>query len=208
MFKKMLLSLGFLAFLVPFFYVEDDVSANVDIEDEKMCPMENEEELSKIVDEQYAYYEKLMVYVGYENNQYVFDENQAINDGLSDFDKSSAENLVYFKNEEIKNGEKAVFEDAKEVGEGMIEPYAWHRYGNYCGFGNSGGTPIDTIDNTCMIHDNCYDQNGWGNCGCDSILVGLMGNHASNSSLTFTQRTVASGAAAHFASRVALGLCS
>lgn len=208
MFKKVLFTLGFLALFISYYYAENGVKADVGVEEEVACPLESEEEISKIVEEQYAYYKKLMVYVTYENNQYFFNENKAMNDGLSDFDRGSADSLVYFKNEEIENGEKAVFEDAKEAGEGMIQPYAWHRYGNYCGFGNSGGTPVDPVDRTCMLHDNCYAQSGWGNCGCDSILVGLMSSHASNSNLSLGQRTVAGGASAHFASRIALGLCS
>lgn len=204
--KKVLFAIGFLTMFVSFLYSSNEVSANVD--EETMCVLENEEEMSKVLEENYAYYEKLMQYVIFENNQYSFDRNSAVNDGLSDFDIESGESLIYFKNEEIHNGDKSAFEEAKKADSGMIEPYAWHRYGNYCGLGNSGGTPVNSVDRTCMVHDNCYDQDGWGNCDCDRALMYSMTAHASNSNLSAGQRTFAGGAAAHFASRVTLGLCS
>merc|ERR1719187_44209 len=30
------------------------------------------------------------------------------------------------------------------------------KYGNWCGYGNTGKTPIDPLDACCMSHDNCY----------------------------------------------------
>lgn len=172
------------------------------------CLMEDEDQLNKIAEEQYAYHEMLMEYVIFENGQYYFNENKAINDGLSDFDDATARDLVYLKNNEIEHGEKAVFDDSKEFEEQIIQPYAWHRYGNYCGFGNSGGEPINAVDRTCMVHDNCYETNGWGSCGCDLQLIGAMGQHAKNSNLSWSQRTFAQAAAAHFAGRYAVGACT
>merc|ERR1712055_299322 len=32
-------------------------------------------------------------------------------------------------------------------------------YGNWCGFGNNGLTPVDGMDDCCMKHDKCYDSN-------------------------------------------------
>lgn len=31
-------------------------------------------------------------------------------------------------------------------------------YGCYCGFGSSGGKPVDEIDKCCMLHDKCYSK--------------------------------------------------
>lgn len=44
-------------------------------------------------------------------------------------------------------------------------------YGNWCGPGHSGGTPVDDLDRACMDHDECYGQKGYFDCGCDGQLV-------------------------------------
>ncbi len=50
-------------------------------------------------------------------------------------------------------------------------------YGNWCGPGDKGSPPIDTLDRQCQKHDKCYEQNGWGNTKCD---INLVHNIASN----------------------------
>lgn len=42
------------------------------------------------------------------------------------------------------------------VPDSKMSPNALLVYGNYCGFGNSGGTPIDDLDYACQQHDACY----------------------------------------------------
>lgn len=48
-------------------------------------------------------------------------------------------------------------------------------YGNYCGPGHGDPTgqtpPIDAVDAACRSHDQCYDQRGYFNCGCDRNLI-------------------------------------
>ena len=44
-------------------------------------------------------------------------------------------------------------------------------YGNWCGPGHGGGTPIDDLDRACMMHDLCYDKKGYFNCECDTKLI-------------------------------------
>lgn len=44
-------------------------------------------------------------------------------------------------------------------------------YGNWCGPGYGSGTPVDTLDNGCMQHDNCYGLNGYFSCSCDFQLI-------------------------------------
>jgi hypothetical protein len=44
-------------------------------------------------------------------------------------------------------------------------------HGNYCGPGNRGGEPVDTIDAGCQLHDVCYMVNGYHSPLCDQELV-------------------------------------
>lgn len=44
-------------------------------------------------------------------------------------------------------------------------------YGNWCGPGNGGGTPIDLLDRICMRHDECYDTHGYWHKTCDEQFV-------------------------------------
>jgi hypothetical protein len=44
-------------------------------------------------------------------------------------------------------------------------------HGNYCGLGNRGGSPIDSLDAACKRHDDCYDRRGRAACSCDRPLA-------------------------------------
>lgn len=44
-------------------------------------------------------------------------------------------------------------------------------YGNWCGPGYGGGDPTDAVDQACMVHDLCYDSDGYSACSCDAALV-------------------------------------
>jgi hypothetical protein len=44
-------------------------------------------------------------------------------------------------------------------------------HGNYCGFGNRGGPPVDDLDAACKWHDECYDRVGRAACSCDKVLA-------------------------------------
>lgn len=44
-------------------------------------------------------------------------------------------------------------------------------YGNWCGPGHGGGTPVDDLDRACMQHDECYGRKGYFDCGCDKKLI-------------------------------------
>lgn len=44
-------------------------------------------------------------------------------------------------------------------------------YGNWCGPGHGGGTPIDALDQACMHHDKCYQARGYFRCSCDQQLI-------------------------------------
>lgn len=175
--------------------------------EETSCPLDNDQNLNSSVEKGVQKHNFLMNYIVQENGLYYFDEALARNDNVSEFDIETGIHLVYLKNQEIQYGEKEVFENTNEAQLEMIEPYAWHRYGNYCGFGNSGGNPVNPVDRSCMIHDNCYEDNGWGSCECDADLISAMSGHAKNGNLTVGQRSFAAAALAHFSSRYAAGLC-
>jgi hypothetical protein len=44
-------------------------------------------------------------------------------------------------------------------------------YGSWCGPAHGGGNPVDEVDRACMIHDKCYDKNGYFDCECDAALI-------------------------------------
>ena len=44
-------------------------------------------------------------------------------------------------------------------------------HGNYCGLGNRGGPPVDSLDAACKRHDDCYDTVGRAACSCDKRLA-------------------------------------
>lgn len=157
------------------------------------------EEFQKSLDEGIELHNTLMSYTELdENNLYYFDEEKAKNDGLSPVDIEAGHHLINLKNQEIL--------DENNDSE-MIQPYALYRYGNYCGPGNSGGIPINAVDRTCMIHDNCYDSYGWGSCNCDINLISSMSNHITNGSLGAGERAFATAALAYFSGLYTAGAC-
>ncbi|GAA6083302.1 phospholipase A2 [Tachysurus ichikawai] len=38
-----------------------------------------------------------------------------------------------------------------------VDPFIYNNYGCYCGFSGSG-SPIDQIDQCCLLHDKCYEN--------------------------------------------------
>ena len=45
-------------------------------------------------------------------------------------------------------------------------------YGNWCGPGCSGpSAPVDDVDRCCMVHDKCYDREGYFDCQCDIDVI-------------------------------------
>ena len=55
-------------------------------------------------------------------------------------------------------------------------------HGNYCGYGNRGGRPVDALDDACRKHDNCWGGigivPGQLSCVCDRTLAVAAGTIA------------------------------
>lgn len=53
-----------------------------------------------------------------------------------------------------------IFNDMSAFEGGEVTTYGFSlplgNYGNYCGKGNKGGTPIDDLDRACQAHDRCF----------------------------------------------------
>ena len=59
--------------------------------------------------------------------------------------------------------------DAFETSPQAVGSFPVH--GNWCGPGHGGGESIDAIDEACKVHDNCYGNKGYSDCGCDAQLI-------------------------------------
>lgn len=75
---------------------------------------------------------------------------------------------------------------------------AFYRYGNWCGVGNNGKTPIDSVDAICKQHDECCHRSRpiqlkvatVCGCHCDKAFIRSM-EKASRSAKTSRQRSAA-----------------
>ncbi|MBO3128771.1 phospholipase A2 family protein [Dermatophilus congolensis] len=92
-------------------------------------------------------------------------------DGESVFDVEKARRAGE-SSEIIDAGEKY-----NEVRDSFSGPAATARsfslpiWGKYCGPGHSGpGDPVDTLDQLCKEHDDCYGQRAYFDCQCDAKL--------------------------------------
>lgn len=86
--------------------LQKEALANTERTDEEgLCILEDEQAQKDLVNENYAYYEKLMKYVTLENGQYIFNKEVALQSGLSNFDVEAGRNLVLFKNKDLNQGE-------------------------------------------------------------------------------------------------------
>jgi len=64
-------------------------------------------------------------------------------------------------------------------------------YGNWCGPGHGGGNPVDDVDQACMVHDKCYEKNGYFDCNCDADLIKALDKAIKSSNITRTGRVMA-----------------
>lgn len=74
---------------------------------------------------------------------------------------------------------------------------SWLIYGNYCGPGNTGGTPIDDLDRACQIHDRCYVWFG-DNTQCNRLFVNRLLPIIQTAPIGSRKHTVAVAAAKFF----------
>lgn len=194
---------------------ESDIEENADysVNEDGICQSNTEEALEENLDQSYTLYQELESYIAKNfNGVYVFDEESALlNENITEFNILTGHQLAKIKNDEEIFGEKEVYDNTMEQKSEMNEPVMARGFSftmwNYCGPGNSGGTPKNGIDKICKVHDNCYDKKGWGTCSCDKAIADSMGYAAANSKYTKTQRAFAAAASAHFTQRYYTRVC-
>ncbi|SDK38817.1 phospholipase A2 family protein [Alkalibacterium thalassium] len=108
--------------------------------------------------EQYIYYSD-------EEELSLFDVEAAIENGLN---KDEARSLGLAFNSLSREYKEKPVNDIDTITTYSLNPTT---YGNWCGKGQNGRTPIDNLDWACARHDACYAQRGWGNSACDRIFV-------------------------------------
>jgi hypothetical protein len=86
--------------------------------------------------------------------------------------------------------------------EGVLPSAGIPVYGNHCGpgFGDPNVPAVDAVDQVCKDHDNCYDDKGYSNCGCDRALIASMTAAAATPGLSAQARSTALAAISYFAS--------
>ncbi|WP_025028690.1 phospholipase A2 family protein [Caldalkalibacillus mannanilyticus] len=150
------------------------VAQNEKVTQEKPCYADQkleelkDEEAIKILEEleQYIVLDK--------ENQVSFDEKKAVENGASPEVIEVGRNLNSFA--------QAVADYAVEKDELSPEALKLPIYGNWCGPGHGGGTPIDHLDRGCMQHDKCYEREGYFSCNCDTNLINYITTGIANKS--------------------------
>lgn len=106
----------------------------------------------------------------------IFNEKQAVEDGVSD----------------------EVLEVASGAYQIMCEYYRYETtgiqsrmpvYGHWCGPNYGSGTPIDLLDTGCKKHDQCYGSRGYHKCSCDNEFLSYINKNLSK--MSGPQRTAA-----------------
>lgn len=108
--------------------------------------------------EQYTYYSE-------DEELYLFDIESALENEL-DEDNAQLFGFVF-------NSLSREYKQDPEKGINTVITYSLNptKYGNWCGSGQNGETPIDELDWACARHDACYAQRGWGNSFCNQQFV-------------------------------------
>ena len=76
-------------------------------------------------------------------------------------------------------------------------------YGNWCGKGNNGKSPIDILDAQCKTHDKCYSKKGMWNSSCDvDFVYNIARNFGAINKIGWHARTYAVAAIMVFAGKV------
>ncbi|MGG3451736.1 phospholipase A2 family protein [Domibacillus aminovorans] len=118
-----------------------------------------------------------------------FDEEKAISDGRNSeiIEAGRIAEEISMQHKYYNNGKKNGKIQAK---------VSFQYYGNWCGPGYGGGTPIDSIDQACKTHDLCYKSKGMYKCSCDDTLINTLS--ANWGKYNTKQKTYASGVITYF----------
>lgn len=99
-------------------------------------------------------------YLYFNEGKYLFDVTSAIENGEN-------ENVIQF-GQIFNNLSKDYTESPRRTIRALTKAFS---YGNWCGKGNNGKTPIDRLDRACKAHDLCYEKKGWSSKSCNREFV-------------------------------------
>lgn len=137
---------------------QEKINDDVELEAYKNIDLELDDDIDLEVYEEYTYYSK-------EEGLYLFDTNAALKT------ETNKEKAILFG--QIFNSLSREYKEDPKKAIDTVTTYSLNptKYGNWCGKGQKGGTPIDDLDWACARHDVCYAQRGWGNSFCNSEFV-------------------------------------
>ncbi|MBN3526529.1 hypothetical protein [Paenibacillus apiarius] len=86
--------------------------------------------------------------------------------------KDNKEQQFEVDNGEVKLINETIVLEANHDDDRFITQDNCFVHGNWCGPGCSGPSdPIDDLDACCMVHDKCYEREGYFNCQCDIDVI-------------------------------------
>lgn len=118
-----------------------------------------------------------------------FDVNSAVENDESDLLIQYGKMFNAISTEYSRTHQQKIGDENIAVPAGFIDDlFALGTYGNYCGLGQRGNTPIDALDYACARHDVCYAQMGRGFPTCDSQFVNALVSIRNSSSWSTLSR--------------------
>lgn len=113
----------------------------------------------------------LKKYVSNEKGVFTYDRDAAVKSGESEEILKIADIAFAYLQKSMDNRKdmsKKQGENIKKTESTVYFPV----YGNWCGPGHGSGTPIDTLDEGCRRHDDCYGKyKNKSKCKCDKDLI-------------------------------------
>lgn len=124
------------------------------------------------------------------SNRGYFDMEEAVRNGENDDVLFVGNQVNAFADQDVQFLPRSNDWGFTKAGQGMFSGY------RYCGLGNLGGKPVNTLDEGCRQHDNCYGSRGWGKCSCDQEFIAYINRNSSK--MGWTEWAQAQGAKIYF----------